>query len=1046
MTRLRLRSIRFLSFGMLASLIAGLPMLVCADEAKIDFGRQIRPLLAENCFQCHGFDENTREAGLRLDTHEGLLADIESGGKAITPGDAAKSALFERITAADSAVRMPPEETKKTLKPEEIALIKKWIDQGAKWDDHWSFVTPKRPALPDVSDKSWSRNEIDRFVLARLHKEGLKPSKPAEKIALIRRVTYDLTGLPPTPAEVDAFLADESDEAYAKVVDRLLESPRYGEHMARTWLDAARYGDTHGLHLDNYREMWPYRDWVIKAFNSNMSFDRFTTEQLAGDLLPNATLDQIVATGFNRCNVTTSEGGAIDAEYLIHYTNDRVATFGTVWMGLTLGCAVCHDHKFDPISAKDVYQLSAFFNSLDGPVMDGNSKNPAPVIKVASDKQLAEMAAVDTQIGDVQKLLAADNSDVDRAQSEWEASLAVKPAGEVNWAALNPKSYTSRGKANLAKLEDNSILASGENPAKEVYEIIAELPAEAITAVRLEALIDPSLPEGGAGRSPNGNVVLNEFEVETATSDAPDKFQKIKLVGAWADYEQPDGDFKIANAIDGNRNSGWAIGGHLKRESRVAMFRPEKPLGGGKSAMLIKVRLRHQSVFNQHQFGRIRVSVTSAASIPQLHDSTVPPGVKSILAVAAEKRNDAQKSELRDYYRKSVSQDPAIVKAREDIARLRERRAAMDNSLPITLVWKEMANPRPAHVLHRGEYDKPGEVVKRQTPSALPPLGVNGDKLPSRLDLAKWLLSAEHPLTARVTVNRMWQHYFGTGLVESTEDFGTQGMQPSHPELLDWLAVEFRESGWDVKRFQKLIVMSATYRQDLKITPESFERDPKNRLLARGPRFRMDAEMVRDTALFVSNLLGTEIGGPSVKTYQPPGVWEAVGYTDSDTKNFRRDTGAALYRRSMYTFWKRTAPPPAMTTLDAPSRETCTVRRQRTNTPLAALALMNDEQFVEASRHLAERVITEGGSSDADRATYLFRLATARKPSDAELAVILGTLAKHQAKFATDEEAAKKLIAVGESKPREGLDAKQVAAWTMVANLVLNLDEVLTKG
>ncbi|RIK82287.1 MAG: hypothetical protein DCC68_06665 [Planctomycetota bacterium] len=1017
-----------------------------ADDPKIDFGRKIRPLLAENCFHCHGPDEKTREAGLRLDTHDGLLAELDSGETAVVPGDAAKSALFARITADDPDARMPPEETKKKLTPEQIDLIKQWIDQGAKWDEHWSFVAPKRPPLPDVSDKSWPRNEIDRFVLARLEREKLSPSKPAEKVALLRRATYDLTGLPPTPAEVDAFLADDSDEAYARVVDRLLDSQRYGEHIAREWLDAARYGDTHGLHLDNYREMWPYRDWVIKAFNRNMPFDQFTIEQLAGDLLPGATRDQIVATGFNRCNVTTSEGGAIDAEYLIHYTNDRVSTVGTVWMGLTLGCAVCHDHKFDPVSQKDFYQLTAFFNSLDGPVMDGNSKNPAPVVKVASDEQLAQMAALDEQIDETAKTLSADNAEVDRAQAEWEASLAAKPEGDVKWTVLNAKSYTSRGKANLAKLEDNSILASGENPAQEVYEIVADLPAEPVAAVRLEALTDPSLPEGGAGRSPNGNVVLSEFEIETSPAGAADNWQKVKLVGAWADFEQPDGNFKIANAIDGNRNTGWAIGGHLKRENRVAMFRPEKPLGDGKSPNLIKVRLRHQSVFGQHQFGRIRLSVTSAAAIPQLHDSTVPPAIKAIVAIAPGQRTAAQQTELRDHYRKSVSQDAAIVKAREEIAKLRERRAAMDNALPITLVWKEMAKPRQAHVLYRGEYDKPRDPVERQTPAALPPLVVEEGALPTRLDLARWLVAPEHPLTARVTVNRMWQHYFGTGLVESSEDFGTQGMQPSHPELLDWLAVEFRETGWDVKRMQKLIVMSATYRQDSKIGRELLARDPKNRLLARGPRYRMDAEMVRDTALFVGNLLGGDIGGPSVKTYQPPGIWEAVGYTDSNTKNFQRDTGAALYRRSMYTFWKRTAPPPAMTTLDAPSRETCTVRRTRTNTPLAALALMNDEQFVEASRHLAERVILEGGPSDADRATYLFRLATARKPNDAELSVLLETLAKHQATFAADEEAAKKLIAVGESKPRQGLDAKQVAAWAMVANLVLNLDEVLTKG
>lgn len=1022
-----------------------------ADEAPIDFGKQIRPLLSENCFHCHGPDEKTREAGLRLDTHEGLLADVESGGKAVAPGDAAKSILFERITAADATTRMPPEESKKTLKPEEIALIKKWIEQGAKWNQHWSFVAPVRPPLPEVADKAWSRNDIDRFILARLEKEKLAPSKQADKVTLIRRITYDLTGLPPTPAEVDAFLKDESDEAYERVVDRLLQSPRYGEHMARYWLDAARYGDTHGMHLDNYREMWPYRDWVIKAHNDNMPFDRFTIEQLAGDLLPNATVDQIVATGFNRCNVTTGEGGAIDAEYLVHYTNDRVSTMSTVFMGLTMGCAVCHDHKFDPISAKDFYQVTAFFNSLDGPVMDGNARNTAPSIKVATEAQRAEMAKVDGQIGDLAKAVAAASPKVDEAVAAWEATLRPDAATEVKWTTLVPQAFTSQGGATLNKLEDESVLASGKNPDREVYEITATLPAGPLTAIRFEGLVDASLSGGGAGRSPNSNVVLTEFEAEVALAADPTKFERIKFVRGWADFEQQDGNFKIANALDGNAGTGWAIAGHEKRENRTAIFRAEKPFGqitasGEGGSATIKVRLRHESVFSQHQFGRVRLSVTAAESIPQVSLPNLPEEIAKIIAIAPDKRRSKQREQLREYYLTTVAKDAELSKQFNELAALRKRRADMDNSLPASLVWKEMAKPRPAHVLHRGEYDKPREQVQRQTPSALPPMKVKDGVTPTRIHLAQWLVSPEHPLTARVIVNRYWQRYFGVGLVETAEDFGTQGEQPSHPELLDWLAVEFRESGWDVKKMQKLIAMSATYRQASTMTAESFHRDPKNRLLARGPRFRMDAEMVRDTALFSSNLLGSNIGGSSVKTYQPPGIWEAVGYTDSDTKNFSRDTGAALYRRSMYTFWKRTAPPPVMTTLDAPSRETCTVRRSRTNTPLAALALMNDEQFVEASRHLAERVILESEATDAARAKLLFRLTTAREPNEAELAVLLETFAKHLATYTADEEAAKKLIAVGESKPREGLDAKQVAAWTMVANLVLNLDEVLTKG
>ncbi len=1032
-----------MNFRLTLSLILLSSTMFAAEP--VDFGRTIRPLLAEKCFQCHGLDAETRETDLRLDTKDGLFAEVDSGGVAIVPGDSSKSVVFERLVSDDSDLRMPPADSKQ-LTREEIELVKLWIEQGAKWQQHWSLVAPIRPKLPKVSDATWPRNEIDHFAMARFDREGLKPSSEADELTLLRRVTYDLIGLPATPAEIDAFLADKSDKAYENVVDRLLKSPHYGEHMGRYWLDAARYADTHGLHLDNFRQMWPYRDWVIKAFNSNMPFDQFTIEQLAGDLLPDATLDQKIATGFNRCNVTTSEGGVIPEEYYVHYTNDRVATMSTVWMGISMGCVTCHEHKFDPYEMKDFYQLFAFFNSLDGPVMDGNRQDTAPVVKVATAEQRAELVTLNKKIDELSKVMALPLDAVDKAQSEWEVKSLQGNSNKPAWQMLSTNTFKSQGGATLTKLEDGSILAAGKVADDEVYEVVAHVADSRLTAIRLEGLVHESLTAGGAGRSSNSNVVLTGFELQVASTAAPDKWQPVKLSQAWADFEQGDGDFKIENAIDGKKETGWAIGGHQKKEDRTAIFVADKPFGfeGGTR---LRIRLRHESIHKQHHFGRIRLSTTAADTIPELGVGSAPVEIVELLQIEAAKRTADQQKNIRDHYRNHVTTNEQLVQARTDLAEARKRKTDLENAFPTTLIWKELPEPKPAYILTRGAYDKQGEQVSRNTPAALPPLQpLPEGEIPNRLHLAKWLVSPEHPLSARVTVNRIWQQYFGTGIVETTEDFGSQGSPPSHPQLLDWLAVDFRENKWDMKRLNKQIVMSATYRQSSKLTPEMIERDPNNRLLARGPRFRLDAEAVRDSALAVGGLLVRKLGGPSVKPYQPPGIWYAVGYTDSNTAKFTRDNGDALYRRSLYTFWKRTAPPPTMATLDAPSRENCTVRRSRTNTPLAALALMNDEQFVEASRAFAQRAMNEGGKTDKERATYAFRLATARNPNEAELAVLIDVYQANLNKYQGDKEAATKLINTGDSKPDERLDASQLAAWTMVGNMILNLDETVTKG
>ncbi len=831
---------------LLAALLAAGGPTVTAQS--VDFGRQIRPLLADRCFSCHGLDDENRESEMRLDTRQGLYGPVESGGLAVVAGDPQESVIYQRMISEDESERMPPVDSGKKLSPEEIDLVRRWIAQGATWQRHWSFVPPARPQIPPVADLDWPRNSIDFFVLARLDREGLQPSPPADQVTLVRRVTYDLTGLPPTAGQIDAFLADDSADAYERLVDRLLASESYGEHMARYWLDAARYGDTHGLHLDNFRMMWPYRDWVINAFNQNMPFDQFTIEQLAGDLLPNPTRDQLIATGFNRCNVTTNEGGVIPEEYYVHYTNDRVATLSTVWMGLSLGCAKCHNHKFDPFEQKDFYQLFAFFNSLDGPVMDGNRQDTPPTLQLPTARQAEEQGRLRSEIQQLTQLLASPLPQVDAAQQAWEAT------GPTD---------------------------------KEIAETITVAP----------------------------------------------------------------------------------------------------PL-----------------------------------------------------------RTEAQRKKLRDYFRQHVSTDEQIVQARQDLAQRQERLKQLNDQIPTTLIWKELAEPKPAYVLIRGAYDKQGEQVDRRTPSALPPLPeLPAGETYTRLHLARWLVSKDHPLTSRVIANRLWQQCFGTGIVETAGDFGSQGSPPSHPQLLDWLAVELRDNGWNIKRLQKLIVMSATYRQSSRMTPEGIRRDPQNRLLARGPRIRMDAEMIRDTALFASGLLVQKMGGPSVKPYQPPGIWEAVGYTDSNTAKFQRDRGEALYRRSIYTFWKRTAPPPTLVTLDAPSRETCTVRRSRTNTPLAALAMMNDEQFVEASRHLAQGILKAPLPGDRDRAVAAFRRVTCRQPNDDEVAVVLDAYRTHLSHYQSDPESAKALVSVGESVADQGLDPVQLASWTMVANMLLNLDETVTK-
>ena len=1046
-----LREIVRLVFSVLAlfSWTLGASSAAYAAEDEIDYNRDVRSILSDKCFKCHGPDSNERQAGLRLDDPTSALAEADSGLIAIVPAEPDESELIRRIYSTDEGEVMPPPDSGKSLSDAERETLRRWIEQGAQYDQLWSFVVPQRPELAAVQNAAWVRNGIDYYVLAQLEAAGLQPSPEADRATLIRRLTLDLTGLPPTPKEVDDFLNDPSPDAYEKVVDRLLASVHFGERMALEWLDAARFADTHGFHIDSGRDMTLWREWVINAFNQNLPFDRFTIDQLAGDMLPNATLEQKIASGFNRNHMINFEGGAIPQEYHNTYIVDRVNTTGAVWLGLTVACAQCHDHKYDPITQKEYYQFYAFFHNVPENGLDGSKGNAAPLLRVPSPQQQQQLDELDAAVSAVEQRLVGTWPEVDQEQAQWEARwLATN--GSAQWEPLQPTELRSTGGATLTRLDDGSVLASGPNADKDVFEIVAETQRTGITAVQLEALLHESLPGGGPGRYGNSNFVLTGLELDAISLQDNSQVQRISWQQARADYSQRD--FEIAKAIDGDAASGWAVDGPTRREAAKAVLVPTAPFGfeGGTR---LQFRLKFESPYAGHAIGRARLSVSSdlAAAVE------VPEDIRQILALPADQRTSDQQASLLKHYREHYS--VAARQLREELAALRTRRQELESKIPSTMVMQEMMQPRETFVLVRGAYDKPGERVSPGVPASLPPLP--SSQPADRLALAKWFVSPDQPLTARVIVNRYWQMCFGTGLVKTSEDFGSQGELPSHPELLDWLAVEFREpspapvgSGskmpWDIKAIIRLIVTSSTYRQSSIVTPELLAMDPENRLLARGPRFRLHAEFIRDQALAISGLLDKRIGGYSVSPYQPPGLWEELASReDGDNwtaQKYTQSEGADLYRRTMYTFWKRTSPPPTLSTFDAPDREFCTLRRARTNTPLQALVLMNDPTYVEASRKLAERILREGGDTTESRLAFAFRLATARAPSEREIQVLSDLYAKELASFQANEQSAAKLLAVGASPCASQWNAAELAAWTMVANAILNLDETITKG
>ena len=1037
--------------------------LVQAAERQVVFTREVRPILSRNCFQCHGPDEENRQMGLRLDTPEGFAGNRGNfGGPVVIPGNATDSLLFQRITAEAENFRMPRD--REALTADEVETIRLWINQGADWESHWAFIPPEKPVVPEVENLSWVKNPIDHFVLAKLEKESLDPSKAADKEILIRRVTLDLTGIPPTLEEIDAYLADESPNAYEKLVDRLLQSPRYGERMAVEWLDAARYADTNGYQTDGERSMWRWRDWVINAYNENMPFDQFTIEQLAGDMLPNATLDQKIATAFNRNHSLNAEGGIVPEEFLVEYAVDRVATTSTVWLGLTMGCARCHDHKFDPLQQKEFYEFSAFFNNINERGKGFKYVNSPPFITAPTASQQEKLVELDQRLKEARLALADMDEEINSGQQVWEDSLVGSSDidADVDWnlkdglivhhALDGDISGVHAGKIVDATLEDGlphfvdgriGTAASFDGqryidagmPPNLGYEDEFTLSAW-IYPTRDNGVIFSRANEGDQGEVgwglyiEDGKIRLNLSTRVLDDGVAAETAQAIQLE-RWQ---------HVAATYDGSKTP---------EGMRIYVDGIEQELAG--LLDLVGNRLPQRYPLRIGASGSTKPNFQGSIDDVRIYDRVLEPEEIAVVSTAEtisliasldpSKREKAQSDKLRLSYLNQYA-SPEIRAAYQEVKRLENDRKDLWESFPTVMVMEEMKERRPTFRLNRGVYDNPAEEVFPGTPSILPPMP-DGEK--NRLTFANWLVSPENPLMSRVTVNRYWQMYFGTGLVKTSDNFGSQGEFPSHPALLDWLATTFVESNWNVKELQRLIVTSATYRQSSVVSPELLEKDPENRLLARATRMRLPAQMIRDQALSISGLLVENIGGPSVGPYQPDGLWDDIVERGQE---YRLSTGDDLYRRSLYTFWKRTRPAPAMITFDSSTRETHIVTPTRTNTPLQALNLMNDVTYVEAARALGERVMKEGLAeklSVEQNVNLMYRLAVSRQPTEEVRSILVGAYGDYLSEYQIDRQAALDLVSEGESLRDETLDISQLAAYQMVASLILNLDGTITR-
>lgn len=1013
---------------------ASMALLCAAAEADdgVEFNRDVRAILSEHCFECHGPDADNREADLRLD----LEADAHLS--AIVSGDAAGSPLFDRITSDDADVIMPPTSAKKPLSRKQVDVLKRWINEGAKYEKHWAFMPITRPDVPAGAESA-----IDYFVNERLKQASLRPAGAADRATLLRRVTFDLIGLPPTPGELAAFLADDSASSYETVVDRLLDSKHFGEHMALPWLEAARYADTSGYQADWERFMWPWRNWVIDAFNNNMPFDQFTVEQLAGDMLPNAEQSQILATGFNRNHRINDEGGVIAAEYAVEYVVDRIDTTSTVWLGLTMGCCRCHDHKYDPLPQQDFYNMFALFNNVPEKGKDGRVGYSLPILNYPNPSVGKQLASLRTKLTSLHSDLETAASAAGELQAQWKRQFKLErsSAAKTSWRILNPATVKGTGQVKFKALPDGSYLRRGQNPATSTYSITVsakELEAAAesgITAIQLEALTDPSLTAKSLSASSNGNFVLSEFKADLLRGKTP---APLKFKTSAADHSQAN--YPARNAIDGDPKTGWAVEGQLRIENRKLVLVLNEALKPEKGDRL-RIQLQHASQFAQHCIGRFRLSTTNSTTPSIDGKPTHSPAL--IAAVNAIQPTAAQKKYL---LRKFSDTHPEFKKQRDAIAATEKQIADVSrNEFVKVMVMSEMATPRETFVLDRGAYDAPNKE-KPATPDAPSVLGGLGDLPHDRLGFARWLVADEHPLTSRVTVNRFWQQFFGRGIVETAEDFGSQGIPPSHPRLLDWLASEFRDSGWNTKSLIRKIVTSETYKRSSVVDPVHLAKDPRNIWLARAPRVRLSGYQLRDQTLQASGLFVRTIGGPSVKPYQPPGLWSEVSFQSKNrsTDFYVQDHGEKLYRRGLYTFWKRSVAPPMLANFDAAGREMCTVRSTRTSTPLQALNLMNDVTFVEGARGMAQRMMTEVDGIANQRLAFGLALVGIES-TPGKLRTLHSSYDGYREYFQANPAAASEFLSNGEWQHDEKLDSIQLAAFTAVASVILNLDEVVVR-
>ncbi len=1017
--------------------LAAIPSAGAAS--KIDFNRDVRPVLAENCFSCHGPDAKKVKGDLRLDQRDSTIRPAKSGKIAVVPGKPGKSELVRRIRTTDADDLMPPEESHKTLTSAQKEMLQRWISQGAEYQGHWAYTAPTRPQSPDRA------KAIDSLVKTRWRSLGLKPAPSVDRRTLARRLYFDLVGLPPKPEEVDAFEQDRSPKAYENLVDRLLASPHYGERMAIGWLDIVRFADTIGYHSDTPRNIWPYRDYVIRAFNENKRFDHFTREQLAGDLLPDPTVEQKVASGFNRLLLTTEEGGAQSKDYEVRYMTDRIRAVGAIWLGQTTGCAQCHDHKFDPITANDFYSMGAFFADIKETIIGARE----PGMLVPDVKEAKELARLEQEIKRIEADYNGAHPELSEGFADWQKSELIKLTQDESWVRWAPAKADSSAGTKLKVRDNQSVLASGNNPEKDNYTLQFTNEVAGVVGIRLEALPDDSLPAKGSGRAGNGNFVLTEV-VARVERDGKET-RRILFDSALATIEQtvaadsnPYKLWSAASAIDGDikgDSSGWAILPDVTKAQHLQL-RLKAPLNLMKEEMLV-IELQQRHGAKGHNLGSFRLArTTNSEAIQWLNPVLVSADIAVLLKISPNNRDGSQRDKLFSHYKTLA---PLLKPLRDTLETARKSLTDFESKLPRSLVTERLENPRTVRILPRGNWMvETGTEVKPALPAYLNKQGASvASQRLTRLDLANWLVAPENPLTSRVVINRIWKQFFGFGLSKVMDDFGSQGEAPPNQPLLDWLACEFKESGWDVKHMVRLMVLSETYRQDSRSSRENLIKDPENRGLARQGRWRLEAELVRDNALSLAGLLSRTVGGPSALPYQPTGYWENLNFPQ---RTYQASEGEKQYRRGLYTWWQRSFVHPSMLAFDAPTREECAAERNRSNIPQQALVLMNDPSYVEAARSLAVRILKECPGDISARITFAWREVVARPPTPNELATMRDLLEKHLVQFQNDSSAAARYLKVGASPAPTTVNAAELAAWTDVARILLNLHETITRS